>query len=96
MGEGVPERLATVDSSTAYVQLVASHRQCPERLLLRDRSGQCYLWFGDDRAMEVIEAPVADWISDRPEMYQLESPLLWFDVTSLPLEPGSAGPDLMP
>jgi hypothetical protein len=73
-------------SSPDYVQPTASHRQHPERLLLRDDEGQCYLWFGDGREMEAVPASLAAWICDRPEMYQLQAPLLWFDRESLPMD----------
>ncbi len=73
-------------SSADYVQPIASHRKHPERLLLRDDTGQCYLWHGDGREVEAVPAPLAAWICDRPEMYQLQSPLLWFDSSSLPLD----------
>lgn len=72
-------------SFESYVQPVASHRQIPERLLLRDNAGQCYIWFGDGRDMETIPVPVAEWMLSRPEVAQLHSPMLWFDVSSLPL-----------
>ncbi len=74
-----------MDSSTKYVQPIASHSQYPERLLLRDQAGQSYLWHGDGREMEAVSAPLAAWISERPEMRQLQWPLVWFDPSSLPL-----------
>lgn len=74
-----------MDSFESYVQPVASHRQIPERLLLRDNTGQCYIWFGDGRDLETVPAPVAEWMLSRPEVTHLRSPVLWFDVSSLPL-----------
>lgn len=72
-------------SSKDYVQPIASHQEFPERLLLRDNTGQCFIWFGDGREMEAIPAPLTEWILSRPEMYLLHSPVLWFDTSSLPL-----------
>lgn len=72
-------------SSRDYVQPVASHRQHPERLLLRDSLGEWFIWFGDGREIETIPAPTAMWMASRPEMYQLQSPMLWFDPSTLPV-----------
>jgi hypothetical protein len=72
-------------SSKDYVQPIASHLQFPERLLLRDNMGQCYLWFGDGRDMETIPASLAEWLISRTEMISLHSPMLWFDTSSLPM-----------
>lgn len=72
-------------SSNDYVQPIASHRLHPERLLLRNSTGQCSIWFGDGREPETIPAPLAEWLISRAEMCLLHSPMLWFDTSSLPL-----------
>lgn len=74
-----------MNATAHYVQLVAIHREFPERLLLRDGEGQCYLWHGDGSDMEEISGSLASWITERPEIDQMQAPLLWFDPTSLPL-----------
>lgn len=72
-------------SSKNYLQPVASHVQCPERVLVRDEQDQWYIWFGDGRDIEHIPDHLASWIADRPEMQILSSPRLWFEDSSLPV-----------
>lgn len=72
-------------SSQEYVQPIACHRQFTERLVLRDTAGRTFVWFGDGREMIEMPGSTAEWILSRPEMSQLQSPLLWFDPSSLPL-----------
>lgn len=77
----------------AYVCPMACHRDIPERLLLTDLNGSWFLWMGDEAAMEPLDVPpeLADWIAGRPEMTALEDPVMWFDVSSLPVTSVSAG-----
>lgn len=74
-----------MNTTVGYVQPFASHRDYPERLLLWDATGQCYLWHGDGREMEAIPDAMLHWLSQRPEIVALQAPWLWFDPSSLPL-----------
>lgn len=74
-----------VNTTVEYVQPFATHIEHPERLLLWDATGQCYLWHGDGREMEAIPDPLAQWLCQQPEIMALQTPWLWFDPSSLPL-----------
>ncbi len=74
--------------SPMYVRPVAYHRHAEDRLLLKDESESWYLWLGDDGLVE-IERPLAQWIYQRPEIYPVAGPAMWFDVDSLPTGSGS-------
>lgn len=79
--------------NTMYVCPVACHRDVSERLLLKGLEGSWFLWMGDEAVMEPIEVPrrFAGWIARRPEMKVLAHPVMWFDVSSLPVTSVSAG-----
>lgn len=68
----------------AYIQPIAYHRDHAHRLLLKDEAGTWYLWQGDGCLVE-IEHSLAQWIYQRPEIYPLPKPGMWFDVTALPV-----------
>lgn len=75
-----------------YVRPVAYHRFATERLLLKDESEAWYLWLGDDSGLIEIEQALACWIYQRPEIFPVSGPAMWFDVESLPLESHSGSP----
>ncbi len=68
-----------------YVRPVAYHRFAPDRLLLKDESDTWYLWTGDDAGLIEIDHRLAQWMYQRPEIYPVAGPAMWFDVESLPL-----------
>jgi hypothetical protein len=78
---------------TTYVCPVACHRDIPERLLLTDLHGSWFLWMGDNAATAPTDVPreLAGWIAGRPEMTALEDPVMWFEISSLPVTSVSAG-----
>jgi hypothetical protein len=71
-----------------YVQPLASHRENPERLLVRDQQGSWHLWFGDGQEMTSITEDLASWVFERPEMVRLVEPHHWFDTECLPIKVG--------
>lgn len=77
---------------TTYVRPVAYHRFATDRLLLKDEAGNWYLWPGDESGLVEIEQPLAQWIYQRPEIYPVSGPAMWFDVDSLPT--GNGAPTL--
>lgn len=72
-----------------YVRPVAYHRFATDRLLLKDESETWYLWMGDATGLIEIDRQLAQWIYQRPEIYPVVGPVMWFDVDSLPVESGS-------
>jgi len=78
---------------TVYVCPVASHREVPERLLVRDPDDAWFLWMGDRETPGLVEIPqrLAGWIARHPHMAPVaslgEAPRMWFDVSSLPVMP---------
>ncbi len=68
-----------------YVRPVAYHRLAQDRLLVKDESESWYLWMGDDAGLIEIDQRLAQWIYQRPEIYPVAGPAMWFDVESLPL-----------
>lgn len=72
-----------------YVQPVAYHRFAKDRLLLKDESDTWYLWMGDTSGLIEIDHQLAKWIYQRPEIYPVAGPAMWFDVDSLPAGSGS-------
>lgn len=72
-----------------YVRPVAYHRFETDRLLLKDESDAWYLWLGDESGLIEIERAMAQWIYQRPEIFPVSGPPMWFDVTSLPLASGT-------
>lgn len=72
-----------------YVRPVAYHRFDTDRLLLKDESEAWYLWMGDTAGLIEIDRQLAQWIYQRPEIYPVAGPAMWFDVDSLPESSGS-------
>jgi len=72
-----------------YVRPVAYHRFATDRLLLKDESDSWYLWMGDTSGLIEIDHQLAQWIYQRPEIYPVAGPAMWFDVDSLPESSGS-------
>lgn len=71
-----------------YLRPVAYHRLFEDRLLLKDESGTWYLWIGEAESLTEIEPGLARWLYQRPEIYPVSGPAMWFDSTSLPVAPG--------
>lgn len=69
---------------STYLRPVAYHRFETHRLLLKDESGTWYLWLGDASGLIEIERPLAGWIYQRPEIFPVSGPAMWFDIDSLP------------
>lgn len=69
----------------AYVRPVAYHRDFTHRLLLKDESGNWFLWQGDGSSLVEIDQSLAEWMYVRPEIYPMAGPAMWFDVASLPV-----------
>lgn len=69
----------------AYIQPVAYHRDHVHRLMLKNQEGTWFLWHGDGNGLIEIEASLAMWIYQRPEIYPVAGMAMWFDVTSLPM-----------
>lgn len=74
----------------SYVQPIGQHIAFPERFLLRDEAGRCFVWTGEDPSLgpEEIEPATADWCLGQ---YWL-TPLVaapWVHVDDLPLVPSS-------
>jgi hypothetical protein len=67
-----------------YVRPVAYHRFAPDYLLLKDESERWYLWKGESSELTEIERPLAQWLYQRPEIFPVPGPAMWFDVESLP------------
>ncbi len=74
--------------SITYVQPVAYHRFDVDRLLLKDESGVWFLWMGEEDGLIEIDGQLAKWIYQRPEIYPVAGPAMWFDVDSLPARSG--------
>ena len=68
-----------------YLRPVAYHRQFEDRLLLKDEAGSWYLWNGETEALTEIEAGLARWLYQRPEVFPVSGPAMWFDTSSLPV-----------
>lgn len=68
-----------------YLRPVAYHRFAMDRLLLKDETDSWYLWIGDDSGLIEIGHQLAHWIYQRPEIYPVSGPAMWFDVDSLPV-----------
>jgi hypothetical protein len=73
---------------TTYLRPVAYHRFATDRLLLKDEADIWYLWLGDASNLIEIDRPLAQWIYQRPEIYPVVGPAMWFDVDSLPTDSG--------
>lgn len=67
-----------------YVRPVAYHRFATDRLLLKDENDSWYLWMGDDSGLIEVDRQLARWLYQRPEIYPVAGPAMWFDVESLP------------
>lgn len=67
-----------------YMRPVAYHRFATDRLLLKDESDIWYLWMGNADGLIEIDRHLAQWIYQRPEIYPMPGPAMWFDVDSLP------------
>jgi hypothetical protein len=89
----VRERRCDMFDVKMYVCPVACHREFSERLLVTDLEGEWYLWMGDMGVQALIDVPerLAHWIASHPNMLALDAPIMWFDVSSLPAAPVSAG-----
>ncbi len=74
----------------AYMQPVAYHRDHAYRLLLQNEAGAWFLWQGDAMSrLQEIDHTLARWIYERPEIYPMPGPAMWFDVSDLPVaDPG--------
>lgn len=70
---------------TGYVRPVAYHRQYEDRLLLKDESGTWHLWIGEDASLTEIDAGLARWIYQRPEIYPVSGRAMWFSPDALPI-----------
>ena len=68
----------------SYVRPVAYHRFATDYLLLKDESDNWYLWKGGLDGLVQVERTLAQWIYNRPEIYPVAGPVMWFDVDSLP------------
>lgn len=75
--------------SIPYVRPVAYHRFDVDRLLVKDESDVWYLWMGEHDGLIEIDRALARWIYQRPEIYPVAGPAMWFDVDSLPIGSGS-------
>lgn len=69
---------------STYVRPVAYHRFAEDYLLLKDEADCWYLWMGNESGLIEIERAVAQWIYQRPEIYPVSGPAMWFEVDSLP------------
>lgn len=73
----------------AYLQPVAYHRDHVHRLLLTNEDGAWFLWHGDFSDLQEIDHSLAQWIYQRPEIYPMPGPAMWFEVSDLPVvDPG--------
>jgi hypothetical protein len=70
---------------SGYLCPVAYHRDHQERLLLKDESGTWYLWNGAAEELTGIDAGLARWIYQRPEIYPVPGPAMWFEAEALPV-----------
>ena len=71
-----------------YMQVVAQHRSQPEQLLLRCPEHRFYLWFGDERKLELMEETderLARWLDEVAIVLPLPEPRFWLHVDDLPL-----------
>ncbi|MGI8643231.1 MAG: hypothetical protein ACR2LS_03840 [Thermomicrobiales bacterium] len=71
-----------------YMQVVAQHHAQPEQLLLRCPDDRYFLWFGDDRKLEVLEETderLARWLEEAAIVYPLREPRFWLHIDDLPL-----------
>ncbi len=75
--------------STTYVQPVAYHRFDTGRLLVKDESDVWYLWMGEIDGLIEIDRQLARWIYQRPEIYPVAGPAMWFEIDALPVGSGS-------
>jgi len=70
----------------AYVQPIAGHIDHSSYLIVRDASNTWYLWTGEfDQELTDIPEALANWLRTRPEIEDFPDPLLWFDLSSLPV-----------
>ncbi len=73
----------------AYLQPVAYHRDYAYRLLLTSEDGTWFLWHGDHSGLQEIDRTLAQWIYQRPEIYPMPGPVMWFEASALPVaDPG--------
>jgi hypothetical protein len=70
---------------SGYLCPVAYHRKYQERLLLKDEAGTWYLWNGAAEELTGIDAGLARWIYQRPEIYPVSGPAMWFEAEALPV-----------
>lgn len=71
-----------------YMQVVAQHQTQPEQLLLRCPEDCYYLWFGDERRLDIMEETderLARWLEDAGIVRLLPEPRFWLHVDDLPL-----------
>lgn len=71
-----------------YMQVVAQHYSQPEQLLLRCPEDRYFLWFGDDRKLELMEETderLAWWLEAAEIVRPLPKPRFWLHVDDLPL-----------
>ncbi|HYI25161.1 MAG TPA: hypothetical protein VD767_07115 [Thermomicrobiales bacterium] len=69
----------------SYVRPVAYHRQFEDRLLLRDEAGSWLLWNGESQSLTEVEDALARWLYQRPEIYPVSGPAMWFEHEALPI-----------
>ncbi len=68
-----------------YLRPVAYHRDHHDRLLLKDESGSWHLWNGMAETLTEIDAGLARWVYQRPEIYPVSGPAMWFEAEALPV-----------
>ena len=79
----------------AYVQPVAGHIDNSNYLIVRDATDAWYLWTGEgDGILTEIPDNLAQWLRNRPEIEDFSEPLLWFEISSLPVSDLPLSPTL--
>ncbi|MFL5760895.1 MAG: hypothetical protein ACJ789_14320 [Thermomicrobiales bacterium] len=71
----------------SYVQVIAQHRDRPERFLIRSADDRWFVWFGDGAGtpLQEIDEPIADWLRRQTGLTMLPEPHFWFALADLPL-----------